>query len=153
MKQHHYHTCVKWTGNKGKGTIDYAAYERAYTVSADGKPDIKGWSDPAFRGDASCWNPEELLLAALSACHKLWYLHLCAVNGVTVVAYQDEAQAVMDETAGRFVSACLKPHVTVSADSDIQKALTLHHEAHKACFIANSVNFAVACEATITPSF
>ena len=149
MKLHHYRTRIEWTGNRGAGTAGYTAYDRAYTVSACGKPDIGGSADPAFRGDASRWNPEELLLAALSACHKLWYLHLCAVNGVTVAAYEDDSEAVMDETSGRFVSALLKPRVTVSADSDVEKALALHHDAHKACFIANSVNFPVSCEAEI----
>ena len=147
MKLHHYRTRIEWTGNRGEGTTGYTAYDRAYTVSAYGKPDIEGSADPAFRGDASRWNPEEFLLAGLSACHKLWYLHLCAVNGVTVMAYEDESEAVMDETAGRFVSARLKPRVMVSAD--VEKALALHHDAHKACFIANSVNFPVTCEAEV----
>lgn len=149
MKLHHYRTRIEWTGNRGEGTTGYTAYDRVYTVSAYGKPDIEGSADPAFRGDASRWNPEEFLLAGLSACHKLWYLHLCAVNGVTVMAYEDESEAVMDETAGRFVSARLKPRVMVSAGSDVEKALALHHDAHKACFIANSVNFPVTCEAEV----
>lgn len=149
MKLHHYRTHIEWTGNTGEGTSGYTDYERSFTLSAYGKPYIAGSADPAFRGDASRWNPEEFLLASLSACHKLWYLHLCAVNGVIVLSYEDSAEAVMDETAGRFVSAILKPHVTISASADEEKARALHHDAHKACFIANSVSFPVACESEI----
>ena len=95
MKLHHYRTRIEWTGNRGEGTTGYTAYDRAYTVSAYGKPDIEGSADPAFRGDASRWNPEEFLLAGLSACHKLWYLHLCSAAGITVTAYTDYAEAVI----------------------------------------------------------
>ena len=148
-KQHTYRATVEWTGNLGSGTSSYTAYSRDYTVQIAGKPDLLGSSDPAFRGDEHRHNPEDMLLAAVSACHKLWYLHLCAVNGVIVLSYEDSAEAVMDETAGRFVSAILKPHVTISASSDEEKARALHHDAHKACFIANSVSFPVACESEI----
>ena len=110
-KKHTYRTTTTWTGNLGKGTSSYTAYLRNFTVSAEGKPDLHGSADPAFRGDANRWNPEEMLLAAVSACHKLWYLHLCADAGICVTAYTDHAEAVMDEggngNAGRFVSAVL----------------------------------------------
>ena len=116
-KKHTYHIATTWTGNLGKGTSSYTAYLRNFTVSAEGKPDLHGSADPAFRGDAGRWNPEEMLLAAVSACHKLWYLHLCADAGICVTAYTDHAEAVMDEggngSAGRFVSAVLKPRVTI----------------------------------------
>ena len=148
-KQHTYRATVEWTGNLGSGTSSYTAYSRDYTVRIAGKPNLLGSSDPAFRGDEHRHNPEDMLLAAVSACHKLWYLHLCAVNGVVELSYEDTAEAVMDETAGRFVSAILKPSVTISAGSDEAKARALHHDAHKACFIANSVSFPVACESEI----
>lgn len=142
-KKHTYRTATTWTGNLGEGTSSYIAYLRNFTVSAD----------PAFRGDADHWNPEEMLLAAVSACHKLWYLHLCADAGICVTAYTDHAEAVMDEggngNAGRFVSAVLKPRVTIAAGNDRAKALELHHEAHRLCFIANSVNFPIECRAEI----
>ena len=90
-KQHHYRVTVTWTGNRGEGTRTYSAYGRDHVIEAAGKPAISGSSDPAFRGDSARWNPEELLLASLSACHKLWYLHLCAVSGLNVLSYQDAA--------------------------------------------------------------
>ena len=91
-KQHTYRATVEWTGNLGNGTSSYTAYSRDYTVQIAGKPDLFGSSDPAFRGDEHRHNPEDMLLAAVSACHKLWYLHLCSAAGITVTAYTDRAE-------------------------------------------------------------
>lgn len=150
-KDHHYSTTVRWTGNRGAGTADYRAYERSHEISADGKPTIAGSSDPAFRGDAARYNPEELFVASLSACHMLWYLHLCADAGVMVTDYSDEARGVMKETTGggRFSLVVLQPRVTVASPDMIEKAMQLHASAHAHCFIANSVNFEVRVEANI----
>ena len=150
--EHHYDVNVTWTGNTGKGTASYTAYSRDHVIQAPGKADIAGSADPAFRGDAARWNPEDLLVASLSACHKLWYLHLCAVAGVNVVAYVDHAEGTMIEDAtrgGYFSGVTLRPEVTVTADSNTAKAAALHHDAHEKCFIANSVNFPIACEPSI----
>jgi len=151
-KQHHYCVAVQWTGNTGTGTSNYAAFSRDHELSCDGKPPILGSSDPAFRGDAARWNPEELLVASVAACHKLWYLHLCAVAGVVVTGYVDEAEGVMVEDAqkgGFFAKIVLRPKVTITPDSDPEKAASLHEQAHEKCFIANSVNFPVSHEETI----
>lgn len=151
-KQHHYEVRMTWTGNDGEGTRDYRSYRRDHIVSAAGKPEIPGSSDPAFRGDAQRYNPEELLVASLSSCHMLWYLHLCAARGVVVLAYEDTPRGVMDERpdgAGAFVDVELRPHVTIAPGSDAKTAEALHHEAHEKCFIANSVNFPVRVSATI----
>tara|TARA_R110002020_G_scaffold27268_2_gene87991 strand:- start:116 stop:592 length:477 start_codon:yes stop_codon:yes gene_type:complete len=151
--RHHYAIRLEWTGNRGQGTANYRAYSRDHVISADGKAMIDGSADPAFRGDPARWNPEEMLLASLSACHQLWYLHLCAVAGVVVTAYADAAEGEMREAAdggGEFVRAVLRPKVTLAAGSDPDKAMALHHEAHAKCFIARSVNFPVECEAAIS---
>jgi organic hydroperoxide reductase OsmC/OhrA len=151
-KQHHYSVEVRWTGNLGEGTKGYRSYARTHDISSGLKPTIPGSSDPAFRGDADRWNPEDLMVAAVSACHKLWYLHLCAVAGVNVVGYVDHAEGTMIEDAARggyFSGVTLRPEVTVTADSDMEKAAALHHAAHEKCFIANSVNFPIACEPSI----
>jgi organic hydroperoxide reductase OsmC/OhrA len=149
----HTYTCVMaWTGNTGAGTSGYAAYARDHVYSAAGKPDIPGSSDPAFRGDARRYNPEELLVASLSSCHMLWYLHLCAVGGVTVLAYRDEPVGTMVEDEARggyFTKVTLRPKVTIAGGSDPAKARELHHAAHEKCYIANSVNFPVVCEPEI----
>lgn len=151
-KHHEYSVTVTWTGNHGTGTSAYRAYSRDHVISANGKPDIPGSSDPAFRGDGERWNPEDLFVAALSACHKLWYLHFCAVSGVIVTAYEDHAEGVMEMDAdgtGRFVDVVLRPRVTIKRGTFPELALELHGDAHEKCFIANSVNFPVRCEAEI----
>jgi organic hydroperoxide reductase OsmC/OhrA len=122
-------------------------------MTAPGKPLISGSSDPAFRGDRRRWNPEELLVASLSSCHQLWYLHLCADAGVVVLEYVDEAVGVMEESSdggGQFVCVTLKPRVLIASGCDADKAQALHEAAHGKCFIARSVHFPVNCEATIT---
>ncbi|MGA3023578.1 MAG: OsmC family protein [Bryobacteraceae bacterium] len=153
MKQHRYEIRVAWTGNLGQGTSGYAGYLRNHEVSAPGKPVVLASSDPAFRGDPARYNPEDLLVASLSACHMLWYLHLCAVNGVVVVDYADDAFGLMEETAdggGFFSEVTLRPAVAISADSDAARALSLHEEAHRLCFIANSVKFPVRHQPRVT---
>ncbi len=151
-KQHHYQVHVTWTGNEGTGTSTHRSYSRAHVLQAPGKAPIEGSSDPSFRGDPTRWNPEELLLGSLSACHKLWYLGLCAAAGVVVVAYEDAAEGTMIEEsdgAGQFTAVVLKPQVVLAPGSDAQKAQELHHVAHEKCFIARSVNFPVGVEARI----
>ena len=151
-RKHTYRISLEWTGNTGTGTSDYRAYSRDHTIRAGAKPALPGSSDPAFRGDSARWNPEELLVAALSACHQLAYLHLCATHGITVTAYRDEAEGEMVENAdgGRFTRVVLKPEVLVRAGDDVGLAARLHHDAHQRCFIASSINFPVACEPNIS---
>lgn len=151
-KTHSFKVDVAWTGNSGRGTASYSSYERSHEISGDGKPVIFGSSDPAFRGDKSKYNPEELLVASLSACHLLSYLHLCAVARVIVTGYVDKADGVMvltEDGGGHFTEVALKPAVTVTKDSDLALAKELHEKAHHLCFIANSVNFPVRVEPTI----
>ena len=152
-KHHCYSTRTEWTGNLGAGTAGYRAYSRDHVLSAAGRPDLPGSSDPAFRGDASRWNPEDLLVASLSSCHMLWYLHLCAEAKITVLSYSDDATGTMVEAetgGGRFTAAVLRPVVTIEAGGDLALAAALHEDAHRLCFIANSVNFPVAIEPTVS---
>ena len=145
-KEHHYRIGVQWTGNTGSGTAGYKSYERSHRISVENKNYIDASSDPGFRGDPTKYNPEELLVASLSSCHMLWYLHLCAEAGVIVVDYVDEAMGIMIETVdggGKFKEVTLNPVVTVKDASMIEKANALHARANELCFIANSVNFPV----------
>ena len=145
-KTHTYQTTVRWTGNQGSGTSAYRAYSRNHEISAAGKPVVPASSDPAFNGDPGRYNPEDLLVASLSSCHMLWYLHLCAVNKVVVLEYDDNATGIMEETAdggGHFVEVTLRPTIALTAQSDRDTALRLHRDAHEKCFVANSVNFPV----------
>jgi organic hydroperoxide reductase OsmC/OhrA len=151
-KLHRYSATVNWTGNLGTGTSSYKAYGRSYDIGAPGKPMIPGSSDPAFHGDPSRYNPEDMLVASLSACHMLWYLHLAAINKVIVLDYKDNAEGTMEEKAeggGHFVEVTLRPVITLTPESDVETAKHLHHEAHEKCFIAASMNFPVRCEPVI----
>lgn len=155
QREHSYEVAVEWTGNLGSGTSSYAAYSRDHIIRSGAKAALYGSSDPTFRGDATRWNPEELLVAALSACHKLWYLHLCAISGICVLAYRDAATGKMQEDpeiGGRFTAVVLRPKVVVRPTDDLDLAMRLHHEAHSKCFIANSVNFPVEVEPTVEPA-
>ncbi|HQT83840.1 MAG: peroxiredoxin [Acidiphilium sp. 37-64-53] len=151
-RAHQYRTRLRWTGNAGSGTSAYRAYGRDHAVGAAGRPDLLLSSDPAFRGDPARWNPELLLLAAISSCHQLWYLHLCAEAGVVVLNYQDDAEAILTEEAsgaGQFTAVTLRPRVTIAAASDAAAALRLHHDANAMCFIARSLNLPVHHEPSI----
>ena len=147
MKKHQYNLRVEWTGNKGSGTFDYRSYSRNHRIIIPSKSsELLGSSDPNFRGDTSRYNPEELLLSSVSACHMLWYLHLCSDNDVIVHEYIDDAEGTMEESENgsrRFKQIVLKPTVIVTEARMIQTATDLHHNANEMCFIANSLNFKV----------
>ncbi len=156
-QDHSYTVTITWSGNTGSGTSSYRSYERAHEIAAFGKPDIPASSDPAFRGDPRRYNPEELLVASLSSCHMLWYLHLAAANGIIVRAYEDIAEGVMVEQpggGGAFTEVVLSPEITFAPGTDLARAQALHADAHARCFIANSVNFPVRHEpiSTIAPA-
>jgi organic hydroperoxide reductase OsmC/OhrA len=152
--EHRYELSVCWIGNRGAGTSGHRAYDRDHRIEAAGKPAIEGSSDPAFHGDASRYNPEELLVAAVSACHMLWYLHLCADARIVVTGYQDAPIGTMVENVdggGRFTRIELRPRVSLSPGADRERATALHAEAHRLCFIANSLNFPIECQPTMLP--
>lgn len=145
-RTHTYRLRLEWTGNTGSGTSTYRGYERSHVLRHPSKPELADSSDAAFRGDPSRWNPEELLVAPLSACHLLVYLHLAALAGVVVTAYADEPVGEMAEDpdgGGRFTSVVLQPTVTVSDATMADTALATHAAAYDRCFIASSVAFPV----------
>lgn len=146
---HSYGCTVTWTGNVGGGTATYTGYERAHLLTHPAKPAIPGSSDPSFLGDPSAWNPEELLVASLSQCHLLFFLHCAAVAGIIVEAYVDEPTGTMidDHDRGHFTEVVLRPRVTVACPDMVDRCDQLHAEAHERCYIANSVSFPVRHEA------
>jgi organic hydroperoxide reductase OsmC/OhrA len=152
--QHHYQCTVTWTGNTGSGTSTYRSYERAHQIGSGDKPAIPGSSDPAFRGDPQRWNPEELLLASLSSCHMLFFLHFASTAGVVVLDYVDTPTGTMVEegSGGHFTEVTLHPQVTVARTEMIAACHDLHHQAHAACYIASSVNFPVRHRPSTTAS-
>jgi organic hydroperoxide reductase OsmC/OhrA len=146
MKDHHYRVLLEWTGNIGEGTKHYTSYERSHKVFVNQKPGIFCSADPSFRGDPTKYNPEELLIASLSGCHMLWYLHLCAAAGITVLDYKDHAEGTMEETengGGYFTDVILHPEVIIEESTMIEKANSLHQKANELCFVSNSLNFPV----------
>ena len=143
---HNYKLTLKWTGNKGTGTSGYRAYDRNHEILIEGKTTLLGSADPTFHGDKTVHNPEDLLLASLSACHMMSYLHVCVKAGIVVTNYIDNATGIMvvnNDGSGRFIEVTLNPVVTITDESQLAKANELHTEANKLCFIANSVNFPV----------
>jgi organic hydroperoxide reductase OsmC/OhrA len=145
--EHSYRLTTRWAG-AGEAGITDDAFPREFRIAVAGKTEIVGSADPAFRGDTSKHNPEELLLAALSGCQLLSYLALAARAKLRVLAYEDEATGRIDMKDGRvrFVEAVLHPTVTIAGDADAAKAEALHAQAAAICFIANSVNFPVRHE-------
>ncbi len=145
-KDHHYKVSVKWTGNLGTGTSNYKGYSRNHLIQVEGKPPVESSSDPAFRGDPNRYNPEEMMVAALSSCHMLWYLHFCAEAGIIVTSYIDYAEGTMVEDlsgSGRFTEVILKPSISLANMQMMDQANALHAKANQFCFIANSCNFSV----------
>lgn len=150
-KEHEYSCRVEWAGNRGEGTTGYRNFDRTWDITTPGRPVIHCSSDPAFGGNPAMPNPEDLLISTLSACHMLWYLHLAVKAGIVVHAYQDDPVGygeVEPTGAGRFLRAILRPRIEVNAGADLQRADAIHHEIHKFCFIARSVNFPLSYEAS-----
>lgn len=151
-KLQEYKSKLYWTGNKGTGTSAYKAYDRTWRLEIDGKPKIDCSNDPILGGDPSKYNPEDMLISALSSCHMLWYLHLCSQAGVVVLSYADEPVGYGELEAtgkGKFTSAILRPKIEITPESDAKAALEIHEQIHEYCFIARSVNFPVTYEPEI----
>lgn len=149
--EHHYKLTAVWHGNKGEGTKNVSAYDRSHTITIPGKPELHLTTDNPVVGDKSKLNPEDLLVTAISSCHMLSYLYLCALEGVVITSYIDHATGIMIEKksgGGSFKEVTLNPVFEVNNENMITKAIELHHKAHEICYIANSVNFEVKCNPT-----
>ncbi len=149
LDEHRYALTVRWTGNLGEGTASYRSYSRNHDIEIPGLPVLRGSADPTFHGDRNRYNPEQLLLAALSQCHMLSFLHVAVKNGVVVTAYEDRAEGLMRSNrdgSGQFESATLRPRVTLAAPVTAEVLAELHAAANRVCFIARSVNFPVLHE-------
>jgi organic hydroperoxide reductase OsmC/OhrA len=147
--QHRYTLDLHW---QGEHTRTYESYTREHRVRIAGKPELIATADPMFRGDATLHNPEDLLLAALSSCHLLTYLALCARARINVLSYRDAAEGTLlltKDGGGHFTEVVLRPEVVVEEEHMLEKARHFHGDVHKYCFIARSVNFPVRCEAVV----
>lgn len=143
---HRFQALITWTGAAKGPAESYKTYSREYRVEIEGKPSLTASAAAPFYGDATLHNPEDLLLAAISGCHLLSYLAIAARQGVVVTAYSDEATATMAFKDGkmRFIEATLRPRVTITPESNVERAMSIHHQANQECFIANSLNFPVS---------
>jgi organic hydroperoxide reductase OsmC/OhrA len=145
-REHDYTSQVKWTGNRGQGTLTYRGYDRTWNIETPGHAVVHCSNDPLLGGDPTKPNPEDLLLSSLAACHMLWYLHLASAAGIVVFSYADQPLGLgetNEEGGGRFLKVTLRPHIEVLAGADLVRAEQIHHEVHRYCFIARSVNFPI----------
>lgn len=150
---HNFTTNVVWTGNRGEGTTHYRAYDRTWDIAVPGKAPVHCSNDPMLGGDPTKMNPEDLLLSALASCHMLWYLHLASDKGIVVLEYTDAPIGYGESDpsgAGRFLSAELRPQITVKKGTDLVLAESIHHKIKDVCFIARSVAFPVEHTVTFT---
>ena len=148
-KRHDFASAIVWTGNRGQGTLNYRGYDRTWDVAIPAKAVIHCSNDPMLGGDPGKMNPEDLLISALAACHMLWYLHLASDAGIVVTEYRDHPVGhgeTLPNGAGRFLSAVLRPEITVRSGADLSVARSLHERVHEFCFIARSINFPVCYE-------
>lgn len=151
-KTHHYKAKTKWANAAGEDTSNFDGYSRNFQTDFPGKPTLLGSSDASFRGDKDRVNPEDMLVAAISSCHMLWYLALCSKAGVRVLAYEDSAEGSMEMHAdggGAFSSVTLQPVVTIAPGCDVELAKALHEGAHDKCFIARSCSVPIQIFPTI----
>jgi organic hydroperoxide reductase OsmC/OhrA len=138
-ERHDYAAKLLWTGAKAGPTSSYQAYSREYEYQCGDKPAVRGSADPDISGDASLYNPEELLHHCRTpTCHLLSLPGALRASGVHVVSYEDDAHGTMTVRDGkvRFTDAVLRPRVTVAAGTNPERAQALHDAAHDECYIA-----------------
>ncbi len=149
-RAHTYRVEVEWDGQPAAS--GFVVYDRDHVVTARGRDPILASSDPAFRGSRDRWNPEQLLLASISQCHMLWYLHLACWSGVVVTDYHDYPEGYLlenEDGSGQFEAVVLHPVVTVTHESMVEAAYHVHHRVGEKCFIARSLNFPVRHEPVV----
>ncbi|MEP5341894.1 MAG: OsmC family protein [Algibacter sp.] len=144
---------VNWELSKGETTESPKTFSRNHIVEIDNKKnDLKVSAAKMFRGDASLYNPEDLLLSALASCHMMSYLYVCSQNNIKVLSYTDNAEAVLEvesSGSGHFTKVILNPVVTIKDETKKELALSLHEKANSLCFIANSCNFPIVHDAQV----
>ena len=146
-----YRATVEWTGEG-----DFAAnrYSRAHVWRFDGGAEVPASSSPQVvpvpLSNPAGVDPEEALIASASACHMLWFLHLARDAGLVVTRYSDEAVGAMGkDERGRtaFTRIALRPSIEFAGEAPDAEALArLHHAAHEACFIANTLRCEIVVE-------
>lgn len=144
---------IRWFASPGE---DFAKgrYSRAHSWSFDGGTIVPASASPHIVpmpwADAAAVDPEEAFVASLSSCHMLFFLDFARRAGVIVISYEDEADGVMEKGADgrvRITKVTLRPQIVFGGDVPDAAAIdALHHKAHEACFIANSVTAEIVIE-------
>jgi organic hydroperoxide reductase OsmC/OhrA len=143
-----YETRLHWTGSTGLG---WEHYDRTHSVSAPPAEQEVRVTTGESKGDPAILNPEQLLLMAASSCQMLWFLHLASKARVDVVAYEDEAIALMpeDEEPVRITEITLRPRIGIAGDASVERVRKLVETAHSHCFVANSLNSSMKIEPVV----
>ncbi len=155
MSDHTFEITLHYPAKAGQLTPPEADFSRNNVMRAAGKQDVPASSPPAFGGDGTRYNPEELMLMSLSECHMLTFLALAAKKRIAIVAYEDRATGELGigefGIAGKMSmqKVTLHPRVTVAKGTNLADAHAMHEKAHANCFMANSVNFPVTTEPAI----
>ena len=140
MSEHHASIC--W--NRQSESFDYSEYNRNHSWIFPNGSEIPASATTQFLGDPGRVDPEEAFVAAISSCHMLTFLAICARKRITVNSYRDDAVGYMKENGHGKLSitrVTLNPHIAFDGDPpDPDQMERLHHLSHEACFIANSVN-------------
>ena len=148
--KHLFKASLNWTANKPMVDDTKRIYQKNHHIIIEGKPILELSAAKSFKGDPQLYNPEDLLLSSLTSCHMMSYLYCCTKNNIDVIEYIDHSEAILEVNAngsGRITKVTLHPEVIISDPSQIELALSLHKEANKLCFIANSCNFLIEHQA------
>jgi organic hydroperoxide reductase OsmC/OhrA len=146
---HRYESRLQWSGSTATG---YESYEREHgVVVPPATAVLRLSSDAAFHGNADLPNPEQLLVASASSCQLLMFLTIAARSRIEVLAYEDDAEAVMpgDQQPMRITRITLRPRIVVAAGTHLDRVRRLVDRAHDGCYIANTINAEIVVEPTI----
>ncbi len=132
---------------KGDAPFTYDAYPRNHSIGfKNGQETVIASSSPIYKGDATKADPEDMLVAALSSCHMLSFLAIACKKKLTVTSYEDDAVGFLEDAAGKLWISRVILQPKVAIDTDAATLEHIHHLAHEACFIANSVKTEVTVE-------
>ena len=146
---HSYQSRLSWQGSTALG---YDSYERTHRMSVPpAGVELVMSSDVAFNGNPQLPNPEQLLLASASSCQLLSFLAVAARSRIDVLAYEDDAEAVMpeDQQPMRITRIALRPRIVVAAGADLDRVRRLVAKAHDDCYVANTLNAEIVIEPII----
>ena len=141
MFEKEFKVLTKWSSINKEDSLNTFSNLKTHRTYIENKEPLIISADKSFKGDKTKHNPEDLFLSALSSCHMMSYMYLCDKNNISLLNYTDEALGTLlvnEDGSGSFNSIVLYPIVTILDKNKIDLALSLHKEANRLCFIANS---------------